>query len=83
MERPLISEIDNHLSHIIDKLSAISSTACMIERVAGTQEWQSKISGETVSVCQMTIQQDEAVSQANEHINQIREILKKDGNTDM
>lgn len=83
MTEKFISEIDSHLSHIIDKLSAISSTACMIEHVAGTEVWQSKITGETVSVAQMTISQGECVSQANDHIDQIRQILRAHGNTNL
>ena len=55
----------------------------MIEHVAGTEVWQSKITGKTVSVAQMTISQGEGVSQASDHIEQIRQILRAYGNTNL
>ncbi|HBY16489.1 MAG TPA: hypothetical protein DEG90_05065 [Porphyromonadaceae bacterium] len=82
MNDNFISEIDDHLSYIIDMLSAISANAYVIKNVAGTVEWHSK-TGKKASVAQMTTSQNRCVSLADERISKIRKILKEHGDTNL
>ncbi len=75
MEENKIEEIQSHLSHIVDKLSAISSNACIIEMLAGEISKNFKAQNKTVSVKELTEIQNNAVAEAQSIVDEIRKIL--------
>lgn len=81
MDEDLINKIICHLSEIRDKLVETSFTAFMIRRIAGAHFVQ--VSDETVSVNDLIEFQHQYMAYANDHIEQIRQILRTDGNTNL
>ena len=74
LDETKIEEMQSHLSHLIDKLSAISSNAVMINHCAGGVVIESRIGNTTVG--ERVMQIDECIGQSYGIIKQMREMLK-------
>lgn len=74
LDETKIEEMQSHLSHLIDKLSAISSKAEMIKIIAPDAYRETMQGKVTVSDCVKL--QDECLTQAYDIIEQMRNMLK-------
>ena len=74
LDETKIEEMQSHLSHLIDKLSAISSNAEMIKIIAPNAYRETRQG--KITVCKCVALQDECISQSYDIIKQMRELLK-------
>lgn len=74
LDETKIEEMQSHLSHLIDKLSALSSNAEIIKLIAGDAFRETRMG--KITVTESVSQIDECLAQSYDIIKQMREMLK-------